>query len=72
MNNMVDAKMKTDVVGKIIDFETGAMETKEEVIEFFQELIDTGLAWTLQGSYGRMAKTLIEEGYCHQKGEGGD
>ena len=31
-------------VEKIIDYEEGAM-TDEEEIEFFQELIDSGMAW---------------------------
>lgn len=55
-----------DVVGGIIEFETGNL-TDEEVIELFQELIDSGIAWSLQGSYGRMARRLIDAGYCHDK-----
>jgi hypothetical protein len=43
-------------------FEEG---TEEEQIEAWQHLIDTGLAWSLQGSFGRMAKHLIEQGVCH-------
>ena len=54
------------LVDKIIAWECGEMETEEEVIKFFQDLIDTGMAWTLQGSYGRTAKALIEAGHCHE------
>lgn len=54
----------TNLVEKIVAYETGQMEM-EEAIEFFQFLIDTGLAWRLQGSYGRMAHQLIELGDCH-------
>jgi len=56
--------MSTDLVGKIMDYEDGSM-SEEEMIEFFQELIDSGLAWTLQGSYGRMAADFIKSGLCH-------
>ena len=57
-----------DIVSSIIAYEGGEM-SDEEVVEFFQTLIDNGMAWTLQGSYGRMAMRLIEAGYCHRKGE---
>jgi len=43
--------------GKIIPLDEGKM------LELFQELVDTGLAWKLQGHYGRTAKLLIENGY---------
>jgi hypothetical protein len=52
------------MVDKIIQFETNGFETEDEYVEFFQELIDSGLAWSLQGSYGRTASYMIEEGYC--------
>lgn len=35
-----------------------------QVIEAWQTLIDTGLAWQLQGWFGRQAQRLIEDGYC--------
>lgn len=50
---------------KIIAYENNEM-TQEEVIEFFQELIDTGHAWRLQGHYGRTALRLIEYGLCKE------
>jgi len=39
-------------------------ESEEQVIEAWQHLINTGLAWRLQGSFGRMAQRLIEDGIC--------
>ena len=42
----------------------GENATKEQQIEAWQYLIDTGLAWTLQGWFGRTAAALIEQGVC--------
>lgn len=53
-----------DVTGAIIAFEQGELDDVETV-ELFQHLIDTGLAWQLQGCYGRMAKALIDAGECY-------
>ena len=50
-------------IDKIMAFESGELD-EEGVLELFQELIDSGLAWQLQGSYGRIAQNLIEAGYC--------
>ena len=42
----------------------GYEPTEQEQIEAWQHLIDTGLAWTLQGWFGRRAMLLIEQGVC--------
>ncbi len=55
-----------NLVGDIMDYENGEMTDEEEVIEFFQYLVNTGLAWTLQGHYGRTAAHLIERGLVTQ------
>ncbi len=53
------------MVDRIIAYEDGTL-TEEETIELFQELIDNGIAWQLQGHYSRTATSLIEEGVCHR------
>lgn len=55
--------MNLNLVEQIINYENGNMDEKE-MVTFFQGLIDTGLAWSFQGHYGRTAAALIEEGYC--------
>ena len=49
----------------------GFVEAKDEqeVIDAWQHLVDTGLAWSLQGSFGRAAAQLIEEGIIQPKGK---
>lgn len=50
-----------DTVGFIMDFENGELD-KDQIIEGFQHLVDTGIVWQLQGSYGRTAAALISTG----------
>ena len=53
--------MLSDSFSFIIAYENGDL-THDEVIDGFQNLVDTGLAWKLQGHYGRMARRLLENG----------
>ena len=59
------AAKKFDSLAFIMDFEGGEL-TQDELVAGFQELIDSGLAWRLQGVYGRTANRLIEMGLCHK------
>ena len=54
-------------VDAIIAYESGELD-EEKTIELFQHLVNTGLAWQLQGHYGRTASALIEAGVI-TKGE---
>lgn len=49
------------IVGKIISYESGELDDKE-IVEFFQELVDTGFILSLQGHYQRTAADLIKAG----------
>jgi hypothetical protein len=37
-------------------------ESEDQVLEAWQFLVDSGLAWQLQGFFGRTATQLIERG----------
>jgi hypothetical protein len=36
----------------------------DDIVAAYQFLIDNGIIWILQGTYGRMAVRLIEDGLC--------
>lgn len=48
----------------------GAVEAtdEEEYIAAWQHLVDTGMAWRLQGFFGRTAAELIEQGVLEPTG----
>jgi hypothetical protein len=52
-----------DAIGLAEGFVEG---TEEEVIEAWQYLVNTGLAWQLQGWFGRTASDLIDAGIINQ------
>lgn len=51
------------MIDSIIDYENGQL-AQEDTVVLFQQLIDNGQAWRLQGHYGRAAHDLIESGLC--------
>ncbi|HEX6685543.1 MAG TPA: hypothetical protein VF062_22400 [Candidatus Limnocylindrales bacterium] len=55
-------------IDTIIAYENGELD-EGEFVAFFADLVRTGLAWTLQGSYGRTARDLIEAGYITRDGQ---
>lgn len=48
----------------ILDIENGSLD-EDEYVAAMQRLIDSGIVWQLQGSYGRAATDLIYKGACH-------
>ena len=62
----LETTMNRHLTDMIIKYEMGDLDDLD-CIALFQELIDTGLAWQLQGHYGRTATALIEAGYCEAK-----
>jgi hypothetical protein len=49
----------------LMAYEDGELE-EGEMLELFQDLVNTGLAWKLQGHYGRTARRLIELGLVEE------
>lgn len=52
----------------IMDYEVGD-SSADEIVDGFALLVRLGLAWSLQGSYGRMAAHLIDAGWITDDGE---
>lgn len=67
-NSKSNGKADFDMVGAIIEFESGTLSA-EGTLDLFAHLIKTGMAWTLQGSYGRAAAAMIENGVLTRAGE---
>jgi len=59
MNNITDYQ----AVGLAEGFEEG---TEEQIIKAWQHLHDTGLAYKLQGWFGRQARYLINKGIINE------
>jgi hypothetical protein len=57
-----------DQLDQMIAWEQGELD-EDATTALFQELIDSGLCWRLQGCYGRQAAALIAAGYCHPAGQ---
>ena len=56
-----------DIVDQIMAYEAGELDGTR-IVHLFSDLIQSGQAWTLQGSYGRTARALIQEGYLDERG----
>jgi len=58
---------KENLVDYIMQYEDEGLDEETE-IKFFAYLVKTGMAWQLQGSYGRAAQDLIRNGLIDNKG----
>lgn len=51
--------MTFPTVSEFDAYETGMM-TDDEVVDFFQRLVDFGVIWQLQGHYQRTLRSLVQ------------
>jgi len=56
------------LIDSIVAYESGELRA-EDTLKFFADLIKSGKAWELQGSYGRTAEALIKGGYISRQGK---
>ena len=61
-----NTKESFDPASHIIAYEQGEL-SEEATLTLFQALVDSGLAWTLQGHYGKTAVRLIQAGLIKGK-----
>lgn len=57
-----------DLMQRVVQYESEA-NSLEWIVQLFADLIATGLAWQLQGRYGREAKAMIDEGIITVQGD---
>lgn len=55
-------------IGLLMDYELGVLKDPD-VLKLFGELISSGMAWSLQGHYGRTATAFLEAGVLDDKGD---
>jgi len=59
---------KKDIIDYIMDYEMDQLDDFN-TLKLFSELIKNGMAWSLQGHYGRTAKHLIDNEYLLSNGD---
>lgn len=57
-----------DLMNRVVQYESEANSLKW-IVQLFADLVATGLAWQLQGRYGREAKAMIDEGIITAQGD---
>lgn len=59
--------MSKALFNEMMAYEEGELDSTE-IVQLFSKLIKSGMAWQLQGVYGRQAMTLINSGYLDKEG----
>jgi hypothetical protein len=64
--NAQSALLQTILICEGVEDPPGETPEEQEAAYYaaWQELINNGLAWTLQGWFGRTAMHFIEQGHC--------
>lgn len=52
------------VTARLSAYEQGQLDD-DDVVDLFQDLIDFGVIYHLQGSYQETAQRLVDAGLCH-------
>ena len=66
-NKLETMTTQPDFIDLIIAYEQGDL-SDYQTVNLFADLVRTGLAFQLQGHYGRTAAALIEAGYIDREG----
>lgn len=62
MNIRDTEEYKNMTFSDMLSLTYGEADSEEEQLAFWQKMVDTGMAWQLEGFYGRTAMSLIEGG----------
>jgi hypothetical protein len=61
--------MRSDTTSLLLQQQQTGLD-EDDNVRLFQDLIDTGMAWRLEGAIGREAMSLIDAGKCTLGDEG--
>ena len=64
-SDLLSAQTMLSMSNRIFMFENGELED-HEVVELFQDLIESKLIFQLQGSYQRIAQDLVDQGVIYE------
>lgn len=62
-----NAPLKAGVFEDLMAYENGSLGALD-TLNLFSHLVRTGMAWTLQGAYGRQAARFIDAGWLDNQG----